>query len=160
MDFKSAVKHIIQFEGGYVDDPNDGGGETKYGISKRAFPQLDIPNLTVDQAEMVYKKCYWDMCECDQLPERLRLMVFDCAVNQGVLFASRTLQKCVDAKVDGVIGPETLRAVGALNVGEILFKYYVLRSDRYQNTRGFEYYGRGWLRRLKHTAELCGVGNV
>ena len=48
--FDHAVKEILRHEGGYVDDPVDRGGETKYGISKRSYPDLDIANLTLEQA--------------------------------------------------------------------------------------------------------------
>ena len=54
VNFKIAFKEIIGVEGGYVNNPNDKGGETKYGISKRAYPNLDIKNLTLKKAEEIY----------------------------------------------------------------------------------------------------------
>ena len=53
-EFKLAIPRVITNEGGYVNDPDDPGGETKYGISKRSYPALDIKNLTVEQATAIY----------------------------------------------------------------------------------------------------------
>ena len=59
MTFDILVKKVLKHEGGYVNDPSDPGGETKYGISKRAFPDLDIKNLTEEQAILIYYDEYW-----------------------------------------------------------------------------------------------------
>ena len=59
------IPKILFAEGGskYTNDPNDSGGETKYGISKKAFPNLDIKNLTEEQAISIYKKMYFDLVQ-------------------------------------------------------------------------------------------------
>jgi len=80
-DFESAVAFVLEREGGYVNDPADPGGETKYGISKRKFPGEDIKNLTVEQAKELYYKHYWLEFHCDTLPWPMSLLVFDTAVN-------------------------------------------------------------------------------
>ena len=59
-EFKAAFQLVIANEGEYVNDPQDPGGETKFGISKRSYPQLDIKNLTIDQAQNIYKTDFWD----------------------------------------------------------------------------------------------------
>ena len=105
MNFDLAVKLVIGFEGAYVNDPRDPGGETKWGISKRSYPDVDIRNLSTDDAKQIYKMDYWDKMQCDKLPEGLRLAVFDCAVNQGISMAARTLQKLAGARMDGMVGP-------------------------------------------------------
>ena len=58
-NFLRAVKEVLKIEGGYVNNPNDRGGETKYGISKRAYPNVDIKNLTLDKAKQIYYNDYW-----------------------------------------------------------------------------------------------------
>lgn len=83
-DFGSAVSFVLAQEGGYVNDPADPGGETKYGISKRSYPYLDIASLTVDQAKAIYYTDYWEASGADRLPMPLALVVFDTAVNTGV----------------------------------------------------------------------------
>lgn len=82
--FEEAVAKVLKHEGGYVNDPDDPGGETKYGISKRAYPNVDIKNLTEAQAKAIYKRDYWDAIGADQLPANVRYAAFDTAVNMGV----------------------------------------------------------------------------
>ena len=88
---------IIKVEGGYVNDPDDPGGETKYGISKRAYPKLDIKNMTKDLAREIYKRDYWDACGCDDLPPGLDVAAFDAAVNMGRLTAIAILKQSRNA---------------------------------------------------------------
>ncbi len=79
-----AINFVIKHEGGYVNDPKDPGGETKFGISKRAYPNLNIKDLTIEQAKAIYKKDYWDRCNCDEIEYPLDIVVFDTAVNMGI----------------------------------------------------------------------------
>ena len=69
-DFHTAMKFILSpdVEGEYSNDPNDPGGETKWGISKRAYPDLDIRNLTKADALAIYFRDYWTACDCDNIP--------------------------------------------------------------------------------------------
>jgi len=92
-NFDKAFELVIGFEGGYENDKDDPGGETKYGISKRAFPSLDIANITLDQAKNIYAVNYWRPMGCDNLPYPLDICVFDCAVNQGPSRARQILAK-------------------------------------------------------------------
>ena len=105
-----AIEFVLKAEGGYTLDPNDPGGETNFGISKKAYPALDIKNLTVDQAKDIYRRDYWQACECDQLAYPFDIATFDCAVNQGVGMAKRLLQIALGVNVDGVIGDKTVSA--------------------------------------------------
>ena len=70
--FDQCFDKLIAHEGGYVNDARDPGGETKYGISKRAYPQVDIKALTLDAAKEIYKRDYWDAMGIDQLPPGLQ----------------------------------------------------------------------------------------
>ena len=82
-NFDTAFLLVIGVEGGYVNNPEDPGGETKYGISKRAYPDLDIRNLTLAAAKAIYLRDYWTAHHCDQMEWGKALLVFDCAVNGG-----------------------------------------------------------------------------
>lgn len=86
-NFALAVGFVLAHEGGYVHDPKDPGGETKYGISKRAWPKLDIRALTKAQAREIYHRSYWLRVGADRLPTGLDLAAFDTAVNCGVSIA-------------------------------------------------------------------------
>ena len=84
-DFDTAYRLTVAAEGGYSNDPDDKGGETKYGISKRAYPYLNIKSLTEAQAKAIYKRDYWDACSCDEIKSQdLANSIFDMAVNMGV----------------------------------------------------------------------------
>lgn len=159
MDFETALQHVLKFEGGLVDHPKDPGGITKYGISLRAYPELGadgIRNLTVQDAGEIYKKDYWDACRCDELPEEIRLIVFDCAVNQGVNYAVRCVQAAVSAKVDGVLGPITLRAVRSSNRLTAANRIAHNRYLRYRRNKNWNTFGDGWMARLLHVCILTG----
>jgi lysozyme family protein len=92
--FALAVEFVLSREGGYVNDPQDPGGETKCGISKRSYPTLDIANMTKQQAIAIYKRDFWDRCHCDAYDYPLALAVFDTAVNCGVGKAIAWVKDC------------------------------------------------------------------
>lgn len=142
----------MDLEGGYVNHPKDPGGETKYGISKRAFPHIYIPDLTPELAAKIYHEHYWGPIYGDALPPRIRLAVFDAAVNQGVGFAIGTAQAVVGAKVDGVIGPKTIAAINACEARTFLKKYFERRLARYRGHPQWGTFGLGWINRLFHVA--------
>jgi len=107
MSFEKAIEFVLRWEGGYSNDPNDAGGETKYGISKRAYPNLTIETLTEVQAKVIYEKDYWKAAHCNLLPYPLSLAVFDYAVNAGPPRALKALQGAVGASPDGLWGSDT-----------------------------------------------------
>lgn len=84
MSFDAAFAIVVGEEGGYKPaTPADPGGETKYGISKRQYPNVDIPQLTLEEAKAIYLRDYWNTHGCNKLPWAEALLVFDCAVNGG-----------------------------------------------------------------------------
>jgi lysozyme family protein len=146
--FESAIAFLLgpDIEGGYVNDPRDPGGETKFGISKRAYPDLDIRNLSREAAIEIYERDYWDACRCDEFPAWIAVAVFDCAVNQGIAAAGTILQRLARVKPDGIIGRVTVAAVRTRPPQ--LIDYLAARALRYAQTKNFSTYGRGWIRRL------------
>jgi lysozyme family protein len=82
-NFDRAFTIVVGIEGGLVNDPKDPGGVTKYGISKRQYPDVDIANLTVEQAKAIYLRDYWNTHDLDSLEYGKALLVFDTAVNGG-----------------------------------------------------------------------------
>lgn len=154
MKFDEAVKIVLRHEGGDSNHAQDPGGLTRFGISKKAYPHLDIKNLTVEDAKDIYRKDYWDACRCDKLPSKVRLMVFDGAVNQGVAATVGLLQVAIGAKVDGVIGEETIKKSWEYPDELIVEKLAVLRAHRYFDNPKFRFFGKGWISRLvKVTAQ-------
>lgn len=154
MTFEIAVKHILRSEGGLVHDKNDPGGLTNFGISQRSYPSIDIANLTKEQAIQIYRKDYWEPCFCDRLPQTLKLVVFDCAVNQGKSFAIKTLQLCVNVVQDGVMGPKTIAAFLIHDDQELLMSYLSERMVGYTKAFKFQTYAKGWINRLMRIAVI------
>jgi len=132
MSFKNSVEKVLVSEGGYVNDPNDRGGETKFGISKRAYPNTDIKNLTVDQAKEIYKRDYWDKVKADDiLSDTISYELFDTAVNMGVRTASKLAQMVCDAYPDGFIGKNTLTLINEMDEELFIAKFKIAKIARY-----------------------------
>lgn len=98
--FLEIVYDTLDHEGGYVWDEDDPGGETNFGISKRAYPKLDIKNLTKHEAVKIYHKDYWLKYRCGDLPSNIRHIVFDGAVNMGALGLCEYFKRWLMLKVD------------------------------------------------------------
>lgn len=155
--FDDAFDRIIGHEGGLVDNPADPGGLTKFGISQRAYPGVDIKALTVDDAKRLYKRDYWDRSMADQYDGAIGFQLFDAAVNSGVTAAAKMLQRAVGAQDDGIIGAKTLGAIRATPVAKVLLCFNAERLEYMANAKGWPDFGRGWARReatnLRYAAE-------
>lgn len=92
-NFGSAVNKVLSFEGGYVASDGKSNAPTNFGINQKANPDIDVKNLTKDQAVNVYKTRYWDAIGADKLPSQTAEIAFDAAVNQGVDYAKGLIQK-------------------------------------------------------------------
>ncbi len=172
MSFDAALEFVQRWEGGWVDDPHDPVGVTKWGITIRTLiskgldlnndgvvDRRDIRDMTPEQARDIYHRDYWIGAACPRLPAPLALLQFDCAVNQGAGRAARILQKTVRAKSDGIIGPNTLAAVERAwdrRPTATLGEYCARRAVHYSSLRLVVRYGLGWFRRLfdAHRAAL------
>jgi lysozyme family protein len=153
-NFNNALELILKHEGGYVNHPEDPGGETKYGISKQAYPNEDISGLTLERAAQLYRRDYWDRLNADDLPFPVGLFSFDTAVNLGTSFASKSLQRAVNALSDGVIGPKTIQAVWRAfkeDPNQVLDEIARERIEYYSRLTTFTTFGKGWVRRVNET---------
>ena len=96
--FEKAFKYVIHNEKGYVFDPDDIGGETKYGMCKRSYPSLDIKNLTIEKAKEIYHRDFWLKGKFEQIPDiTLAVQVFDFSVNLGIRAGIKLLQRAIRA---------------------------------------------------------------
>lgn len=146
--FDEAFRLVIGHEGGYSNDPKDPGGETKYGISKRAYPRVDVGSLTLDGAKRLYKADYWDRIHGDDLDPGLALVAFDAAVNNGVAQSIRWLQGAVGVKEDGIIGTVTMTALARADPQKVLVELHARRIFMMAGLSTWKHFGRGWSRRL------------
>jgi lysozyme family protein len=150
-----------QATGGYTNDPNDPGGETKWGVSKRAHPELDIKNLTQEKAQEVARNDYWTPLRLDELKSDLMAAeLFDTGYNCGVGTAALVAQRALnflgeDMTQDGILG---VRTIARLNfwadkdpvalfkcLNGFQFVYYVqcVKSNPAEMK-----YSRGWMKRI------------
>lgn len=162
------INHILEIEGGYVDDPLDSGGETNFGITVEvarangyAGPMRDLPrSLAFD----IYERKYWHAVKADYMPDRIAAEIVDTGVNMGTRRAGKILQRCLnvlndrgrlykDIAADGIIGKGTLAALNSYlavrDEGTLLKAlnclqgaYYIELAERREKD---ERYLRGWL---------------
>jgi lysozyme family protein len=155
--FLKAFEYLMYHEGGYVNDPKDAGGETRYGISKRSYPQLDIKNLMRDQAQQIYFCDFWGKSKCEQInDDNLAIKFFDLCVNTGINQATKLIQKTLRSAgqivaEDGIIGSATLAAVNKADPTDLLAAlkseaagYYRMIAQANPSQQKFI---EGWLRR-------------
>ena len=155
-NWDEALRHILKYEGGYVNHPSDPGGMTNLGVTKRVWEEwtgkpateADMRALTPEMVGPLYKTRYWDAVKGDDLPSGVDLCVFDCAVNAGVGRASKFLQQAVGVTADGQIGPKTVEATTAKPADEVVAKFCDLREAHYKSLPTFATFGKGWMRRL------------
>jgi lysozyme family protein len=152
LKFSDVVARTLGHEGGYVNNPKDPGGETKWGISKRAYPNVDIKNLTREQAIALYEMDYWEPMG-KHLTEAINYQVFDAAVNHGRGNAIRFLQRAVGVADDGVWGPRSQHAYkGDSEYGpdesDILLRFLAERLDFMTKLSTWDSFGKGWARRI------------
>lgn len=158
-DFEKIFDFIIKNEGGYINDLDDPGGETKYGISKRSYPDLIISKLTIEDAKNIYFADYYMKCKCQFMSYPLALCVCDTAVNMGVKKSVKILQKTLNKYYglklirDGIIGNETMQAINLItprNVNEFCLRYLNNRIRCYliiANGKMLKYLN-GWINRV------------
>lgn len=168
--FAKALAHVLEMEGGYSNDPYDPGGPTNRGITLDVY--ANFKNETVDDAsrarliaelkrisdttvKTIYRQRYFDPAACPVFTAPLALMHFDAAVNHGVGAAIRMLQGVAGVTIDGEIGPETLAAIGARSLSDLLDDYAEARRTRYRALPHFWRFGRGWLKRVDATLALA-----
>ena len=135
MTFDEIIDNVLESEGGYVNDKDDAGGETNMGISKKAYPDLDIKNLTRNAAKQLYYEDYWTPSKAEQLPNQLLEVYFDMVVNFGKRGAAKVLQQACNGKntykikADGMDRTATIRASKNLEPDR-LRAYRVLKFAR------------------------------
>lgn len=146
--FQKYFDRLIGYEGGYINDPNDPGGETKWGISKRAYPNLIIKNLTREDAYNIYKRDFWDIIIADNIPYSVAFQVFDFAVNSGITTAIRYLQRAIHVADDGYWGPVSIQALKEYSEPIIIMNLNGERLDFMTRLNDWSNAGRDWARRI------------
>ena len=169
-EFIDALPFVLQWEGGYVNHPNDPGGATNKGVtqkvydawrSKNGLPVRDVRQLEESELHALYEGGYWVPPKCPALSSPLDLVQFDTAVNMGVGRAVKFLQKAVGAEPDGAYGPGTQRCVDHCDTGTALTAYCDIREAYYRsladNNPKLAVFLKGWLNRLNALRKRVGL---
>lgn len=151
-NFDICIAPVLKSEGGISNHPLDKGALTKFGISQRSYPKLDIASLTVEQAKALYKRDFWDANQLDQFPLVVAFEFFDCAINCGAGTAARLLQRSLDVAEDGIIGPITLAKAKAMNPDKLAKCMLAHRIKFYTKLSNWPAFGAGWVNRLANNA--------
>lgn len=148
--FDAAIDFVLQNEGGLSNDPQDFGGLTNFGISQKTYPDVDIKNLTRDEAKEIYRKDYWHYDTIEN--QRVATKLFDAAVNMGPVRAVRILQLALGAievgpiVSDGIFGSHTADCINAADPDKLMDEYKARLAKYYCELNQPEF-TLGWLRR-------------
>lgn len=150
--FDIAFERLIGHEGGYVNHPDDPGGETNWGITLRTAREAgytgSMRDLNREQAREIYRAAYWQRARCDEFDGAIAFQVFDAAVNHGIGNAIRFLQRAASVADDGVVGPVTMAAVRSMTVTDVLARFNAARLMFYTQLSTWATFGKGWARRV------------
>lgn len=168
--FEESMVRLLKHEGGYVNDPDDRGGETNYGITKAVALSYgykgEMRHIPMNIVYAIYRNEYWNKLKADDIAKHskdLAYAVFDFGVNAGVGASGRLLQRSANVltrdgssiKVDGAIGPASLAAITKiLSSDEKVFVvvFNALRANHYisitESRPVNRKYIRGWLNRV------------
>jgi len=181
-NWQKSFNSVLRYEGGYVNDPLDMGGETNLGITKSTLNKairegvvdssVTVKTLKKCDAEKIYKKYYWDKMFCDDMPTPIDHMIFDTVVNHGIIGGSRIIQRAINSAgisndisivVDGKFGKLSKEAVDRLDALEetpylarmILIKRKAYYDDIIANKPSQAKFRRGWYNRINNLAKDC-----
>ena len=152
MCFEMVLKH----EGGFVNNPKDPGGMTNLGVTRtnwelyldRDVTEADMRALTPEMVKPFYKHNYWDRIRGDDLPSGVDYAAYDLAVNSGTGRAAKYLQKIAGVPEDGVIGPQSLKAIQKCDAEDAVDEICNMRMDFLKNLNTFDTFGKGWTIRV------------
>ena len=158
MTFDIAIDRVLGHEGCYVNDPDDPGGETNWGITwpvlyealGRGFVPagVTIQSLTRDHAKVIYHGLFWLPLGADALPDGVAYQLLDFAVNSGVGTAVRRLQRAVGVADDGRWGPASQAALNHCSESDLILLLNAERLELMTRLKNWPAHGRGWARRI------------
>ena len=156
--FDKVIDRVLSHEGAFQNDAGDrgnwttgrvGSGElngTKFGISAASFPDIDILNLTREDAKAIYRRRYWDIVT--GVSDAVRFQLLDAAINHGTHQAIRLLQLAVGTVSDGVWGKNSTAVAMVMDNNDILLRFLAHRLMFMTQINAWDVYGRGWARRI------------
>ena len=170
----SMINRLIKREGGLVDNPDDPGGKTKYGVTWRnwdafrerkykedpdcpTYPE-DVEDITKDHARLFYYEDYFTRI---RLPEAVpngpvQELLFDSCVHHGQVQGIKWLQRAIGTKADGIIGPNTIAKARAYKSNRLLYVDILSRRMEFfgsiitKNKHPHYKSAKGWMKRMTY----------
>ena len=159
------VPHIVKWEGGLVNDPDDLGGLTNKGVCYKTYKlyctrkgkaatEEGLINLTDDEFASILKEMYWDACRADRIESQsVANAIVDWAWHSGTITAAKEIQKVLGVSADGIIGNVTLAAInswsplplfGQIQQARIAYLHRICNARPANNK-----FLKGWLNRVQ-----------
>lgn len=169
--FERFFDRLIGHEAGFSSDTKDPGNwtggkvgvgvcrGTKFGIAANTYPDLDIKNLTLDQAKAIYKRDWWDALDAEKINSAIVYQMWDFAINSGMSTAKRELQRAVDVATDGKIGAITIAKINLMELNDVLMRYNANRLYYMTCLSTWPTHGKGWVRRVVGNLRYAAVDN-
>lgn len=166
-----ALKWILKAEGGYVNHPQDPGGETNKGITVGTLSRArkdgltktqSVKDLTNEDVNIIYSKYYWEPCKADKIIAPVNLVHFDCTINCGVGGSAKQIQRAYNSfggrqvKIQGKIANELVELINKVESIDMVKAYFDERLRFYKSLKTFATFGKGWTNRLKNLAKHIG----
>ncbi len=157
--FDDAFDKLMGNEGGYSNYPNDPGGETMWGVTKRVAQAWgymgEMRNLPREAAKQIAKTLYWDPLHCDTYDARIAFQVFDANYNGGPVIT--WMQQASGAVADGKLGPKSIAAVQTVEPYLFIIRFIAARLAYLTVLQNWPSFGRGWARRIATDLRIAGV---
>lgn len=176
--FTRAFSYVYGNEQGYVNDPEDSGGPTNYGVTIRTLSEWrgkpvtaeDVKKLEIIEAMGILKKRYWDVLKCDGIDNNaVATVLFDAGVLFGVSSAVRALQNSLislgaDIKADGIMGPKTLGAINSITAYKIVDLFSAQLKNRIKTIvlarPEKQKFVKGWTYRINRYGQLAPMREI
>ncbi|MGJ4928160.1 glycoside hydrolase family 108 protein [Bradyrhizobium sp. HKCCYLS2038] len=168
-NFERSLRRVLGSEGQYSNHPDDPGGATMWGITKRDYdafrkrkglPPRDVRLMTVAERDEIYRGKYWNGSRCDEVPDGIDYCLFDGSVNSGVAQSVKWMQRALGVKDDGHIGDHTLLAASQADADDVISAMCQQRRAFMRSLKTFKVFGKGWIRRVdlvEHVASSMAV---
>ena len=155
-NFPACLAFTLTAEGGFSDNSDDPGGATNFGITLRTLQSFqhgatvdDLRAITQETVSTIYRREYWAVMGCDNLPSGPDLMIFDFGCNAGPARSVGFLQVVAGVRRDGIDGAITRAAITKMSPTAVIAKLSGLQRAYYQALPDFDDFGDGWLARTE-----------
>ena len=175
--FESLIPYSLKHEGGYVNDSDDSGGETKYGITKIFYDEYKnkvpdtlsptIKGLTLEDAKKLYK-AQWDRYRLGYIRDKRKaLLLNDYMINSYAKSVAKRLQNMLNnrgynLKVDGDIGENTINAINDIDFNTFAIDLQTDRRNKYEEEVDRvpikKKFIKGWINRLNELNDSVNLG--